>query len=337
VSDGGTGTYYVSMRDTTPYASFLSLNGSMLVLANPSLEIEGDNLTNNLLNKPYFVVNGWRDPLYPPLYVEPYLDHLRRGGVDLVHRPQKEGAHNVSWWPELRDVFEEFVRDHPRVPHPVRLTWQTDLRTTSQRSHWVVVTELGDEEPRPALPDLNRYEPAPMTGFGLFADGNRVINVRPASNASQFGLLPDDEVVAVDGKAVPSGQNLLQFLQAFERDTTMTLTVVRASERVELSSVFAPDPDVARIFYARTEPAGRVDVARDGNTIVASTRRVAAFTVLLSPDVFDFTQPIRIVADGVTVYEGVPAKSVETLMKWAALDNDRTMLFGAEVQVRLPR
>src|SRR5207247_9728346 len=33
VSDGGTGAYYIGMRDTTPYASFLPLNGFILVLA----------------------------------------------------------------------------------------------------------------------------------------------------------------------------------------------------------------------------------------------------------------------------------------------------------------
>ena len=32
VSDGGTGTYYFSMRDTTPFASFLPLNGAIAVL-----------------------------------------------------------------------------------------------------------------------------------------------------------------------------------------------------------------------------------------------------------------------------------------------------------------
>ena len=32
VSDGGTGAYYVAMRDTTPYASFLPLNGFIMVL-----------------------------------------------------------------------------------------------------------------------------------------------------------------------------------------------------------------------------------------------------------------------------------------------------------------
>src|SRR3954465_1142443 len=37
VSDGGTGAYYVAMRDTTPYASFLPLNGYVLGLRHTEL------------------------------------------------------------------------------------------------------------------------------------------------------------------------------------------------------------------------------------------------------------------------------------------------------------
>jgi len=33
VSDGATGSYYIAMRDTTPFASFLPLNGFIMVLA----------------------------------------------------------------------------------------------------------------------------------------------------------------------------------------------------------------------------------------------------------------------------------------------------------------
>jgi hypothetical protein len=29
--------------------------------------------------------------------------------------------------------------------------------------------------------------------------------------------------------------------------------------------------------------------------------------------------------------------NVQTLLKWAAADNDRTMLYGAEVQIKLTR
>ena len=38
VSDGGTGAYYVAMRDTTPFASFLPLNGYWMVLASRDIE-----------------------------------------------------------------------------------------------------------------------------------------------------------------------------------------------------------------------------------------------------------------------------------------------------------
>jgi len=40
VSDGGTGAYYVAMHDTTPFASFLPLNGFIMVL--DSVEAAGD-------------------------------------------------------------------------------------------------------------------------------------------------------------------------------------------------------------------------------------------------------------------------------------------------------
>ena len=50
---------------------------------------------------------------------------------------------------------------------------------------------------------------------------------------------------------------------------------------------------------------------------------------------FDFSKPVTVVADGKTVFEGRVQKSLATLMKWAARDNDRTMLFGAELKVTL--
>jgi len=74
---------------------------------------------------------------------------------------------------------------------------------------------------------------------------------------------------------------------------------------------------------------------RAGNTVTATTRGVAAFTLLLSPDHFDFGKPVKVVANGRTVFNGKVEKSVGTLLKYAAADNDRTMLFGAEAHIRL--
>jgi hypothetical protein len=93
--------------------------------------------------------------------------------------------------------------------------------------------------------------------------------------------------------------------------------------------------DTGGILFNRLKNAGRVDLVRTGNTVQATTKGVAAFTLLLSPDRFDFNQPIRVVANGREVYNARLQRSVATLLKWAAQDNDRTMLYAAEVHIKL--
>ena len=139
VSDGGTGAYYAAMRDTTPFASFLPLNGFIAVLKTETAEADGDLFPNNLLNKPLFVVNGGRDPMYPTSVVDPYIEQLKRGGVEVVYRPQPAAAHDTSWWPEVRDSFERFVADHPRKPLPDALSWESGSPNTPSRAHWMVI------------------------------------------------------------------------------------------------------------------------------------------------------------------------------------------------------
>ena len=107
------------------------------------------------------------------------------------------------------------------------------------------------------------------------------------------------------------------------------------------SAADAPLEDLNRIretgqlMFEYSEANGRVDLLRAGNSVKATTRGVAEFTLLLSPDMFDFSKPVRIETNGNVAFEGTVVKSVETLSKWAARDNDRTMLFGAELHVKV--
>src|SRR3989454_2330911 len=105
VSDGGTGAYYIGMRETTPYASFLPLNGFIMVLANDEID-DGGLFPNNLRNKPMFVVNGGRDPLYPIFTVEPFVKPLMSKGVNGAYYPQPEAGHKTACLPELKDLVE---------------------------------------------------------------------------------------------------------------------------------------------------------------------------------------------------------------------------------------
>jgi len=247
VSDGGTGAYYIAMRDTTPYASFLPLNGYVLVLRSPELAT-GDLFLNNLRNKPLFIVNGGRDPLYPIDVVEPSIVHMDRGGVAIVYRPQPQAGHDTSWWPALREDFETFVRIHPRVPLPDKLTWETSDTRNWNRAHWLTIDSLGataDEAKNMADLDLSE-------GVPVFRHGR----------------------------------------------------------------------------------SGRVDLTRTGNSVLASTRGVKEFTLLLSPDRFDFEKNVNVVVNGRMAFDGRVERSVATLMKWAARDNDRTMLFAAELKIK---
>ena len=257
VSDGGTGAYFIAMRDTTPYASFLPLNGYIMVLANGEID-DGLNFPNNLRNKPLFVINGGKDRLYPISIVEPYTRHLMKNGVEIAYFPQPDGQHNTAWWPEMKDPFEKFVKDHPRDPSPDKLTWEA-ADAAHNRAHWLVIDNFGTAPGEPKTGEAKTW-----TDVNLFTDS------------------------------------------------------------------LGTDP-----LFSRPKVPGRVDLVRSGNAVQATTKGVSAFTLLLSPDKFDFSQPVKVTANGREVFNARVQASVDTLLKWAARDNDRTMLYAAEIKIKL--
>lgn len=342
VSDGATATYYLAMRDTTPYAAVLPLNGFILVLRNRDVGIREALYPHNLTNKPFFVVNGGQDPLYPASRVTPYMEHFKAAGLDVTYRPQPEGGHNTSWWPTLKDEFEAFVTSHPRQPHPDRLTWETDEPARRGRAHWLVIDTLAEtgaasmNAAAAELPDLNDFPAGTMMNFGIRTSGSRVTSVLPGSNAEKFGLKPEDVVVSINNQAVPRGLDPLELLSIYAPGAAITMVVARDNEPVELSNIFEPVPTKRlRPIFEHAKTGGRVDLSRQGNTITATARGVTRFRLLLSPDVIDFSKPVKVVANGRTVFEGTVRKDLGTLLRWASRDNDRTMLYAAELPITL--
>jgi len=341
VSDGGTGAYYLAMRETTLFASFLPLNGALAVLRNPSMRIGGELFPQNFVNKPFFIVNGGRDPLYPAALIEPYIEHMAKGGVEVKYLPQPEAGHNTQWWPTVKDEFETFVREHPRQPYPDRLSWETALTDGTNRAHWLVIDKV-TPAPRGAdettLPDLNRFGSGPMSDFGLRVKGAQVTSIAENSNASIFDFEPGDVIVSINGDPVPANANVLEALSRYPSGRLTKILVSRDNKSVELTGMLLVTSGAhVRPLFNHTAASGRVDLTKEGNIVHATTAGVEAFTLLLSPDAFDFSKPVTVIANGTTVFDGRVAKSVATLIKWAARDNDRTMLFGAELPIKVPR
>jgi predicted esterase len=244
VSDGGTGVYYMALKEPTVWSAFLPLNGSIKVLSNPSVDAEGELFSSNLANRPFYIVSGGRDHLYPASDVATHVEAFTRLGVSLVFRPQADAGHDTSWWPYERSLFEQFVKQKPRQAHPDRVSWQTESTQRFNRADWLVIETLG------------------------------------------MGTVDTD---------------------------------------------FEP-LDV----FAHRRASGRVDIERVGNVFEAKTRGVKAFTILLSPGAIDFSQPVVVRVNDRQVFEGAVKRDPAVLLKWAARDNERTRLYGAELRVAVP-
>ncbi len=83
------------------------------------------------------------------------------------------------------------------------------------------------------------------------------------------------------------------------------------------------------------EEAGRVDLVREGNNIQAISDGVGSFRLLLSSEVIDFSQALTITVNNAVKFQGMLEPSLETLLSWAAKDNDRQMLYAAEILIEL--
>jgi hypothetical protein len=341
-SDGATGAFFLAMREPSLWSAVLPLIGHIGVLANPSTRADGDLFVSNLVNRPFFVVNGANDPLYPAARVAPYLEALDIAGVPLTFRAQALGGHDTSWWPEERPAYEAFVQAHPRAPQPGLISWETERTDRYNRIQWLVIDELGARGSDVALADTNTFAERYDADFGLRGDsrkenGTRVVQVVAGSDAAKMGLAEGDRILEIDGQAMAS---MADILAAFERNTAGPIAIVveRGGAQVRMRGPFPPEAlrGPARRMFQRRRPSGRVDVVRRGNTFEARTRGVTRFTLLLSPDAVDFSKPVAVTVNGRTAHDGLVPADVATLLKWAARDNDRTMPFGAELTVTVP-
>jgi predicted esterase len=114
ISDGGTGVYYMAMKDPTVWSAFLPLNGSVKVLGNPAVRADGELFAANLVNRPFYIVSGEHDHLYPARDVATHVGAFTQLGVSLVFRRQNAG-HDTSWWRFERAQFENYVKQKPRL------------------------------------------------------------------------------------------------------------------------------------------------------------------------------------------------------------------------------
>lgn len=228
VSDGGTGAYFFAFKQPTPWSTFFPYIGNAAVLRNPQSGGGYRLYFENLRNKPLFIVNGEKDPLYPVSSVTPFIKVLVEAGVKHEFVPITDGGHNLNWMPDQADAIQRFKEENPREPLPDSVQWVADRTDIYNRNHWLR------------------------------------IDSRSASGSPAV-------VVAT----------------------------------------------------------------RDSNRIVLDTVGVEALTLLISPDQFDFERPLEVIADGEQIFVGELMLDESVMLDWAAIDLDRSMLFAAELNLKI--
>lgn len=206
ISDGGTGVYYLAMREATLWSACVPLNGHPLVLANPDTGADGQLYAGNLANCPLYIVNGGRDRLYPASSVAPFIDMFKRGGFPLTWQVHPDGEHNVAWWPSERPRIDAFLAAHPRQAHPSTISWETERTDRYNRFRWLVIDRLGARRSDSPLPDVNTFtRPArngPVELFDRTKPSGRVDAVRKGNlydirtrGVQQFTLLLSPDAI----------------------------------------------------------------------------------------------------------------------------------------------
>ena len=338
-SDGGTAIYYHALVNATPWAGFLPFNADPSVLAEPQAGVDAQLHAANIALRPFFVVHGGRDQIFPAAAVLPWLRLFENAGGRIDVDVKREYGHETAWWNEEVAALDRFIGDHPRDPLPDRIVWETAQSGRFNRASWVIVDEVGGAGAEAATVGPNEVVPGPAgIGVGIWREdpaGIRVAMIQPASPAALAGLHDGDVITRIKESRIATFDAIETALAA-GAGTDVPLSVVRNGTRAELLLSVPPavQPALLQAFPHPRRP-GRVEVERRDNTVELRTRGVQRVTLLLSPDRFDFSRPIKVIANGTVALDGMLAPSGAVLMKWAARDNDRTMLFAQELTLRL--
>lgn len=337
-SDGAHGSYYFAAAYPGLFAGILPLNGLPL-----AAQMGGDQLHFlNATNVPLYIVTTGRDQLFPPSLVEPFVEMLRKGGVDLKYTLYEKLPHAPLYMKEQTPKMTQWMANHPREPYPDELVWATAYVDRMPGLHWLKVDRIGDVGNNHAFKDVNLDSAAGRVRLGVQVDrawdgaGVKVSRVDDDSFAEALGLKVGDVIVGMDGQKVAGFEPLARAIGRKSPGDKLALEIQRpgADEPLAFKGRF-PKP-APRLAFKRDKPFGTIRATYRANRFDVQAQRVAAFSLGLSPHMVDMTEPITVSVNGQVVFEQKVTPTLAATLDWARRLTDPTQVYTATLTIEVP-
>ena len=255
----------------------------------------------------------------------------------------------MSWWDDEKPAMDDFMTERVRRPLPARVSWETDRTDRYNRAHWLVITELGEVEGETDLPAYNTIvDPSQgiqlginMIGQMVDGSGLRVLEVGPDSIASAAGMVNDDTIVEVSGNngAVGRGPADRRWWVSplVSRFRWWSCAAIDTDRRSSLDYPAEAAPAAA----GRRFPApSRAGTRRAGSAEQYRHRVHAGGPPIQAADLAGavrlHTADQRWWSTGSPTFGGMVEPDIEALLRWVAIDQDRTTMYGAELDIEVP-
>lgn len=334
-SDGASAGFAWGMLRPSDFGGFIALSGHIGVGS-----LDGDLLTyaSNLANTPLYAVTSFDDGLYPSAQMRTTLQMALRAGGDVLYREQ-EGGHDFSYHDAELPLVADFIRRHPRDPHPPKITWES-ASAEFGRCHWLEILEVANEPPAPWHEDHNaalesdRITIGFMPDDGFAGEGMAVGSVIEDSFAEDIGLTEGDIIVAADNYPIVDGGALGEWKETKQRGDAVVLEVLRKGSSNVLKGQLPP-VELYNVFK-RDRPSARVVATYEGNRFHIRASRLGKLRLLLSPAMVRFERPISVSVNGEEVFSGMVEPDLELMLREHLDSRDRSALYAAELVVGPP-
>jgi len=246
------------------------------------------------------------------------------------------GGHEVEFLNTEAELTIDFITRTKRIPLPSEVVWETSSADVG-RCDWVRIDEIADVGNNESFPDVNLAEVPEQIVFGASVayHGDNLFTVAGleiGSAALAMGIKNGDQILRIDDLPVLTQADIGHAMTEKVPGDPVEVEIVRDGETMILRG-HIPAADV---IYRRDVPTASIRAIADGNRINVAANHVGRYTLFISGQQFDLSEPIHVMTNGQTSFSSEVTLDVRFMLERAAEDFDRRMIYEAAIEIVVP-